>query len=97
MYTVLKINKENSSKVDSFYQDDLVSRQTIIRRDNVSLGFKDEALYVIIEGSEEAIDRAINISKDFATVLSASDRETIYKKVKEQDESSLEGIGSIFG
>jgi hypothetical protein len=97
MYTVLKINKENSSKVDALYQDDLVSRQTIIRRDNVSLGLKDEALYVIIDGSQEAIDRAVVISKDFATVLSASERENVYKKVKEQDESTLEGIGSIFG
>lgn len=97
MYSVLKINKENSSKVDTLYQDDLISRQTIIRRDNVSLGLKDEGLYVIIEGSQEAINKALLISKDFAIELPESERVIVYKKVKEQDESTLEGIGSIFG
>ena len=97
MYTILKVNKENSSKVDALYQDDLISRQTIIRRDNISLGLKEEALYVIIEGCQEAIDKTQLISKDFATVLPETERLIVYKKVKEQDENTLEGIGSIFG
>lgn len=97
MYTILKIEKQNSSKVDALYQDDLISRQTIIRRDNISLGIKEDALYVIIEGSQEAIERALLLSRDFATALSDPEKDTIYRKVKEQDESSLEGIGSIFG
>ena len=97
MYIILKVEKNKSKKIEELYKDDIVSRQTIIRREALSLGLNEENIYIQVEGSEEGISRAKEISKDFAIIPSQNEMEKIYKKFKEQDESSLEGMGSIFG
>ncbi len=97
MYTILKIEKINSGCIDQIYRDDVVSRQSIIRREGIALGLKDEAVYVLIEGSEEGVKKAEEICKDKVSILKDNEREDIYRKFKELEDQSLEGMGSIFG
>ncbi len=97
MYTILKIEKKDSQCIDQIYGDDVVSRQSIIRREGIALGIKDDAMYVLIEGSEEGVKRAEEICKDKGKILKDKEREEIYSKFKELEDQSLEGMGSIFG
>ncbi len=97
MYAVLKVNKKDQSGIDSLYKDDIVSRQSIIKREGISLNLDSDYIYVVIEGSEEGVKRALEIAESFSTKLDNKEMEQIYRKIKEQDENSLEGFGSIFG
>ncbi|MGC8663547.1 MAG: hypothetical protein ACP5SF_03260 [Thermoplasmata archaeon] len=97
MYSIFRVKKSESQKIDELYRDDLVSRQSIIKRDGISLELKDDDIYVLVEGSEEALKKAKEIASKFSTVLEGKEFEEIYRKFKAQDEKSLEGLGSIFG
>lgn len=97
MYVVFKVEKKNVPKIDELFKDDIVSRQSIVRRDGISLELNDENLYVLVEGSEEGIKRAKEIASSFSTILEGKDLEEVYKRFKAQDDRSLEGLGSIFG
>ncbi len=97
MYAIFKVEKKDSAKIDELYTDDIVSRQSIIRRDGISLELKDDSFYVLVEGSEEGIKRAKEIASKFSKVLEGEELNSIYKKFKAQDDKSLEGLGSIFG
>lgn len=97
MYIVIKVDKKNSSRIDELYKEDLVSRQSIVRREGISLGLNDDFIYVLVEGSERGVEKAKEIASDFATIIPQKEMEEIYRRFKEQDESSLEGMGSIFG
>lgn len=97
MYTILKIEKKDSGRIDELYKDDTVSRQSIIRRDGISLELKDDSIYVLIDGSEEAIKKVKEIASTFSKTLERKELEEVYKRFKAQDDKSLEGLGSIFG
>jgi len=97
MYAIFKVEKKDSAKIDELYTDDIVSRQSIIRRDGISLELKDDSFYVLVEGSEEGIKRAREIASKFSKVLEGEELDAIYRKFKAQDDKSLEGFGSIFG
>ncbi|MDP8011947.1 MAG: hypothetical protein ACP5F1_00950 [Thermoplasmata archaeon] len=97
MYSIFKVEKKDSQRVDELYKDDVVSRQSIIKRDGISLELKDDNIYVLVEGSEEAIKKAKQIASQFSKVLEGKELEDIYNRFKAQDEKSLEGMGSIFG
>lgn len=97
MYTILKVEKKDSGRIDELYKDDTVSRQSIIRRDGFSLELKDDSIYILVEGSEDAIKKAKEISSTFSKALEGKELEEVYKKFKAQDDKSLEGLGSIFG
>ncbi len=93
MYAVFKFEK-GAKKIDELYHDDIVSRQSIIKRDGKSLGLED-AIYVIVEGSEEAVKRAEEIAEEFK--LQGEDADKIYGKIKQAEEEASMGMGAIFG
>ncbi|HEU12834.1 MAG: hypothetical protein ACP5G5_01145 [Thermoplasmata archaeon] len=97
MYIIIKVDRKDSNRIDELYRDDIVSRQSIIKREAISLDIKEDNIYVLVEGSNEGIERAKQIAEKFATILPQKEADNIYKKIKAQDESSLEGMGSIFG
>ncbi|MFP3317688.1 MAG: hypothetical protein RXP98_00675 [Thermoplasmata archaeon] len=97
MYIIIKVDKKKSSEIDELYKDDIVSRQSIIKREGISIDLKDDSIYILVEGSDEGINRAKEIAGKFGEILPKNEMEEIYKKFKAQDESSLEGMGSIFG
>ena len=85
---VFVVPKEEKAKVQQrIREDDLISRQ--------SLTFKEigENFYLKVEGSEEAIER---LEKEFG-LERAENKEKILEEIKKEEESAMQGFGSIFG
>ncbi len=98
MKAVFFIKKENYGKVkDLVSKDDLISRQSLVFRDNQSLNLKEEGYYLEIEGNDEAIKKAREILKDLAKELEGEEKEKILETIKNQEESAMSGFGAIFG
>ena len=93
MYAVFKFPK-GAKQIDELYHDDIVSRQSIVKRDGKSLNL-DDSIFVLIEGSEAAIERANSIAGMYR--LSGSEEEDIYRKIKESEDAASMGMGAIFG
>ena len=93
MYAIFKFNS-GDRKIDELYRDDIISRQTIIKRDTRSLGMEGSDIYILIEGSEEAIEKVRKIAGEFEM---KDGREEIYRKIKEAEEEASLGMGAIFG
>ena len=94
MYVVFKFKGEDA-KMREIYQDDLVGRQTIIKRDAKSLGLDGKEVYMVVEGSSDAIERAKEIAGDF--MIEGEEAEKIYNRIKESEEEASFGMGAIFG
>ena len=93
MYAVFKFPK-GAKEIDEIYKDDVVSRQTLIKRDGASLGL-ESAIYVVLEGSEESVKKAREIAGKYE--LSGKEAEEIYKKIKDAENEASLGMGAIFG
>ena len=93
MYAVFKF-KKGDKKIDEIYRDDLLNRQSISKRDGKSLGLNDDYIYLMIEGSEDAIKRIREIAGESEL---KEDAEEIYRKIKESEEAASLGMGAIFG
>ncbi|MCD6275515.1 MAG: hypothetical protein J7J42_02105 [Thermoplasmata archaeon] len=94
MYAIFKFNS-GDRKIDELYRDDIISRQTIIKRDTRSLGMEGSDIYILIEGSEEAIEKVRKIAGEFE--MKDEEKERIYRKIKEAEEEASLGMGAIFG
>lgn len=96
MYKVFEVKLEKDEIISEVISDDLVSRQTISVRDGKSLGLKEGVKYAMIEGSEEAIERAEEIFSE-EDVGEAENSEKVREKIKEEDQAAAEGMGTVFG
>lgn len=94
-YTVFAITDKGA--VDDLYEDDLVSRQSITVRDGSALELDDDVRYILLEGSDEAQDKAAELLGDDAETLDDEEAETVYDAIKERDEAGAQGMGAIFG
>lgn len=94
MYAVFKFKREDA-RIRQIYGDDLIGRQTIIKRDAKSLGIEGNEIYILLEGSEEAIKRAREIAGEFE--IRGDEAENIRKRIKEAEEEASLGMGAIFG
>ena len=96
-YAIYEIGKENAGIVDEIKRDDLVSRQSIWTRDAASLGIEGESIFLKIEGSEKAIERAEEIMGGKAKKVEGKEAEEINAKFVADEEKASEGMGFIFG
>ncbi|RLF48599.1 MAG: hypothetical protein DRN20_04235 [Thermoplasmata archaeon] len=96
MYAVFAVPREKMSDARRVLADDIISRQSIITREARALGLEGEIEYVLIEGSDEAIKRAIDMFSEI-NVKKAENEEDVYKKIKAEEESAADGMGLIFG
>lgn len=93
MYAIFKFN-HGDRRIDELYKDDLISRQSLIKRDARSLGMKGDEIYILIEGSEEGIEKARKIAGENEMKDGC---EEIYRKIKKAEEEASLGMGAIFG
>jgi len=96
MYEVLEVKAKKKDVIDDILADDLISKQNTNVRDGGSLGFKEGVSYVMIEGSEEAVEKAVELFKEEG-IEPAENREEVREKIKEEGEAAAEGIGTVFG
>lgn len=96
MYDVFVVDSEKKDIMDEIISDDLISRQTTSVRDGKSLGFEEDVFYALIEGSEEAIERAKELFSDEG-IETADNSEEIKEAIKKEDEAAAQGMGTVFG
>ena len=94
MYAVFRFEK-GDKKIDEIFKDDLLSRQTLIKRDGKSLGLDDDFIYLIVEGSEDAIAKVRTLAGDCE--LKKEEEDDIYRRIKESEDEASAGLGAIFG
>ncbi|MFQ6127427.1 MAG: hypothetical protein ACE5QW_00760 [Thermoplasmata archaeon] len=97
MYVVFNINKEKTGKMNEALKDDLVSRQSISIREAKVLGEDMEGTLLLVEGTEEAIERAKEIFQDIGESLPQDKSKVIYDKFKAEEDTVADGVGFLFG
>ncbi len=96
MFRIYKLAKAQRETLDSLLADDVVGRQTVTYKDGSNYGF-DSSYIVLIEGSEDIFKNVDSIAKGTLEELKKSKEEEIYKKIKDEENNSKDGIGFIFG
>jgi len=92
-YVIFETEKAKRSEVDEKLKTDLISRQSITVREGSGMGL-DEKLYILIEGSEDAISLA---KEELSFAKIPENQEEIYEKFKAQEDDAASGMGMIFG
>lgn len=97
-YAIFEIEKGKEDDAKMLEEDDLVSRQTITIRNAKALGLDGDSTYIKIEGSPEALQRAVEMveDNDLGEKLSEEDAKDIYDTIAEEEESASQGMGMIF-
>jgi len=97
VYRVFRFPVAQIEKANLLLNDDIVSRQSVTTRDATSLGLPGEDRYVLVEGSEAGIVRAVELLKGIAKPLKGAEAEDVYRRFRAQDEQAVSGMGLIFG
>jgi hypothetical protein len=95
-WTLFTVPSTKKTELDAALADDQVSRQSQKVRDAASAGGPAGALYVLIEGSAEAVRRADELLAPLGQRLPPAEGEALYRKFKEEDESAAAGMGLFF-
>jgi coenzyme F420-reducing hydrogenase alpha subunit len=96
MLRLYKLAKEKREIIDELLADDVVGRQTITYKDGSNYGYNSSYI-VLVEGSEEIFEKVETIGKGMLEPLSKRKQDEIYKKIKDEENSSQDGMGFIFG
>jgi hypothetical protein len=97
VYRVLRFPTAQAEKATLLLQDDIVSRQSVTTRDAKSLGLPGTDRYVIVEGTDTAVARAVDLVKGTAEPLGGAEAEKVYRRFRSQDDEAATGMGLIFG
>lgn len=93
---VFIVGSENKNKAEMLLRsDDLISRQSITVRLATALGIKEDGYFILIDGSDESVKKAEELLKGVAEKY--KNRETVIEKIKEQEDSAIEGFGNVLG
>ncbi len=94
VYVIFKF-KSGDKKIEGLYANDVVSRQSIIKRDAKSLSLDGSEIYVLVEGSEEGIQNARKIAGEYE--MRGEEAIKIYQLIKKSEDEASLGMGAIFG
>ncbi len=95
-WTLFSVPSTKRTELEAALRDDVVSRQSHTVRAAPSLGGPPDATYVLVEGSADGVRRAEELLRGFGTALAGADRETLYRKLKEEEEAASAGMGLFF-
>jgi hypothetical protein len=93
-WTLYVVPTTKKTDLDTVLRDDQLSRQSQKVRDAASAGGKSGELYVLIEGSSEAIAHAEKLLGPLGA--KPPDAEALYRKFKEEEDSASAGMGLFF-
>lgn len=97
-YIIFEVKSEDVGNINKLLKDDVVNRQSVLTRDASALGIKKDVFYFKIEGSDEGLDKATELAKEYGfTKLSEDDAKDINEKILAEEEEAAEGMGMIFG
>ena len=96
-YAIFSVDNEKRNKIKEIISDDLISRQSITTRDAKAIKIEKEVQFVLIEGDDQAIEKAKELFQEIGTVIDSAEAEEIYQKLKEDEQGAAAGVGFIFG
>ena len=80
---------------ETLRKDDLVGRQSIYVRNAKALGLEGDNVYIVLDGSEEAVNKAKELLKDLAKEAEKS--EEILAAFDKIEQAAASGMGFILG
>jgi hypothetical protein len=95
-WTLFSVPTGKRAELDAVLRDDQLSRQSQKIRDAKPLGGPGDALYVLLEGSAEAMKRADELLAPVGTRTPVAEAEPLYRKLKEEEEAASAGMGLFF-
>ena len=94
--TIFLVPAAKRTELDQALNDDVVARQSRKIRDAAALGGPSGELYVMIEGSAEAIARAEILLGPLGKRLAPAESAALEARFREEDESASAGMGLFF-
>jgi hypothetical protein len=95
-WTLFAVPSSKRAELDAVLRDDQLSRQSQKVREAAALGGPADQLYVLLEGSTEAMRRGEELLGPVGTRLPATEAETLYRKFKDEEEAASAGMGLFF-
>jgi hypothetical protein len=95
-WTLYRVPTQRKTELDQALADDRVSRQSHKIRDAATVGGPSGELYVLIEGSEDAVRQADDLLGKIGTKVPAADGEKLRQQFKDEDDSAAAGMGLFF-
>jgi hypothetical protein len=95
-WTIFSVPSSHRPELDLVLKDDLISRQSQKVREAGALGGPADSLYVLVEGSSEAVRRAEELLGPVGTRLAAADAEALYRRFKDEEDAASQGMGLFF-
>ena len=95
-WTIYSVPSTKRSELDAVLKDDLLSRQSQKVRDAAAVGGPSGAMFVLLEGSGEALQRADQLLAPVGTKLPTAEADGLYRKFKEEEEAASSGMGLFF-
>ena len=96
MREVFEVTSDKARQAEQMLrEDDVMGRQSIAVRNPGILGMDGDEVYIIINGSEEAIEKAKEMLKDIAKV--SEKRAKVLDKFDELEDRTADAFGSILG
>jgi hypothetical protein len=95
-WTLYSVPSAKRTELDAVLKDDLLSRQSQKVREAGAVGGPSGAVYVLLEGSAEAVRRADELLPPVGTKLPTVEAEALYRKFKDEEESASAGMGLFF-
>ncbi len=96
MFKVYELSKENRNIIDKLLADDIIGRQSITYKDGSNYGYNSKFI-VIIEGSPDIFARIRDLKENELKELPGKKADEVYKKVKNEENNSQDGMGFLFG
>lgn len=95
-WTLYTVPGTQRTELDAVLRDDVVSRQSQTVRDAATLGGPSGSLYVLVEGSADAVRRAEGLLAPIGVRPPATEAEALYRRFKDEEESASAGMGLFF-
>jgi len=84
------------TELDTVLKDDVLSRQSQKVRDAASVGGPTGELFVLLEGSADAMRRAEELLGPVGEKLPMGEAEALYRRFKDEEENASTGMGLFF-
>ena len=95
-WTIFTVPSSKRTELDAVLRDDQLSRQSQKIRDAAAMRGPSNALYVLLEGSADAVRRAEELLAPIGARLPAADAEALHRRFKDEEESASAGMGLFF-
>jgi len=95
-WILFSVPSSKRGELDAALKDDVLSRQSQKLREAGALGGPSDRIYVLIEGSGEAVRRAEELVGKVGPKLPPAEADPLYAKFKEEEEAASAGMGLFF-